>query len=135
MGVFILIGFALALAAIAGLIANKQRRRERLSDLLLRFEQLVERDQRLHVRHLTRMSESLFYAHHLLHPLDRAVAILEQQKGIPVGGAQDTEDRFSFLYERQLSSMTARIEALEALDALKRQAVPAPADPPAPPTD
>ena len=61
------------------------------------------------------MSESVFYAHHLLHPLDRAVALLEQKKGIPVGGTGESGDRFSFLYERQLANMTARIEALEML--------------------
>lgn len=92
-----------------------QRRRERLADLLLRFEELVEPDQRLHVRHLTRMSESLFYAQHLLHPLDRAVAAVEKKKGVAVGGTEEAGGRFSMLFDRQLTNMTTRIEALEAL--------------------
>jgi hypothetical protein len=109
------VGFALALGAVAALIASMQRQRERLADLLLRFEGPVEPDQRLRVRYLTRMSDSLFYAHHPLHHLDRAVVALEEKIGITVGGTEGEGGRFSLLFNRQLANVTARIETLDAL--------------------
>ena len=119
-----IIGCLVALGVIAALITSMQRWRARLVDLLLRFEALVEPAQRRHVRHLTRMSASLFYAQNLLRPLDRMVADFEKKKGIAVGGNEEARGRFSKLFGRQLANMTTRLEALEALEeqALEEQA-------------
>lgn len=108
----VLFGLILVLVCFGLIIADMERRRRQLSAMLDRFEPLVGRDRRFHIRNLRAMNGSLFYASHLMENFEREVAALEQAKGVQPA---DREARFSLRTGLRFRDLEARVDALAAL--------------------
>ena len=105
------IGLLLVVGLFGFFLADMERKRRRLAELIDRVEPLVDRDLRLHVRNLRGLNNSLFYAYHLQEDLEGVVRATEAQHGLPPPAGSG---RFSLRSGRRLDDLAQRIAVLEA---------------------
>lgn len=120
-------GLLLVFICVGLILADMERRRRQLADMLNRFEPLVGRDRRFHIRNLRGMNSSVFYAGNLMDSLEREVATLEQAKGVQ---PRDRQARFSLWPGRRYRDLDERVCVLEAMAGTGPAGASAPAPPP-----
>lgn len=128
----LLIGLVIVGLAMGLLVADMERKRRVLSEIIERLEPLVPRNRRLALHNLRRLSQSLFYAHNLMAQVERELLLQEKEKGIEIPVVDAS--RFSMRTSKQLASMYQRMLVIEGGAAVPTAEAP-PATPPAEPVD
>lgn len=108
------IGLLLMLLAFGLLVADMDRRRRQLGDMINRAEPLVDRSRRLHVRNMRGLNNSLFYSSTLFDQLEREITAVERLKGLETPTA---ETRYSLWARNRYRRLDERIDSLAALAA------------------
>ena len=105
------LGVLCALGITIGLMLDLERKRRRLRQLALRLEEITRGQVRSRVRHVRRLTLSMFMYEQLLGQLHDEIFAIEQERGLEPGklGGRD----FYFL-ENRIKRLEERVERLAA---------------------
>ena len=107
------LGLLLVMVAMALLLADMERKRRTIVDLLDQLAPMMERRRRLTMANLRRLSRSPVHAYSLIDPLEREIGFLENEHGVTP--EEDDRRRTSFFASSRLADFEQRLQTLAAV--------------------
>ena len=107
------LGLLFVMIVIAGLLADMERKRRIIVDLLDQLAPMLDRSRRLTLANLRRLSRSPVHAYSLIDPLEREIGLLEVENDI-VPDEDDTR-RTSVFAGTRLANFQQRLQTLAAV--------------------
>lgn len=124
----LLMGLLFVMVVIAVLLADMERKRKVIVDLLDQLAPMLDKSRRLTMANLRRLSRSPVHAYNLLDPLEREISLLETENDV---APDDTDSRRGSIFAgSRLANFQERIQTLTAV--LGKGTTPAPARTPTP---
>ncbi|MDA0337604.1 MAG: hypothetical protein O2782_20765 [bacterium] len=124
------LGLLLVMVAMALLLADMERKRRTIVDLLDQLAPMMARRRRLTLANLRRLSRSPVHAYSLIDPIEREIGFLESEHSVTPDA--DDRRRTSLFAGSRLADFEVRLQTLAAVVVAADSAAPGAASGPGP---